>query len=116
MIRKEKAAHRQGKKRKENTRKAETLGKTWSSGLGSGERLPTSRPGPRFFLCRSTSGINQPTASVIQMEHSDKYLESFMVPNEYQCSFLENEQLCCTKSCQFFSSGPLYTTEYHFHQ
>ena len=93
-IREEKAAPRRGKKRaSRNSRK------TWSSGRGSGGRrefpLPTSvqtKVFPRqIYLEEST---NQPKPSVIQMDHSDKHLKSFMVLNEYQCPLSGNEQLC----------------------
>lgn len=120
MIREEKAAHRREKEKREH-KESRNSRKTWSSGRGSGERkeftLPTSVQTKVFPMqIYLKESINQPKPSVIQMDHSDKYLKSFTVPNAYQCSLLENEQLCCTKSYQVFSSGPLYTTEYHFHQ
>ena len=120
MIREEEAAHHRGKREKRTQGKQDSR-KTWSSGLGSGERkeftLPTSVQTKVFPMqIYLEESINQPKPSVRHMDHSDKYLKSFMVPNAYQCSLLEKEHLCCTKSYQVFSSGPLYTTEYHFHQ
>lgn len=52
---------------------------------------------PRFFRQRSSSrnqSISQ-NPQELQMNHSDKYLRSFRLPNEYQCSLVENEQFCC---------------------
>lgn len=104
------------KREKREHKESRNSRKTWSSGLGSGERLPTSVQTKVFPMqIYLEESINQQPQLYKWNILTNIWKVSWCQMN-IQCSFLENEQLCCTKSCQFFSSGPLYTTEYHFHQ
>lgn len=108
-------SYRQGTKRKRTQGKQELQenleqwNRKWKK-VRKESTLPTSVQTKVFqieiFLKES---INQ-NPQKLQMDHSDKYLKSFTLPNEYQCSLLENEQFCCEITSGFKRRTIAYCT------